>query len=335
MKAVELFAGAGGAALGLQAAGVEHLRCIEKDEDAAATLAGAGFPAIRGDVRELGHYDLLSPDLVWSSFPCQCWSKGGKRKGAQDERNGFPWTVDALEVLRPRWCILENVPGLTTHREGCDPVCLGPELCPAAYLDHVIFPELLRFFECVDMRLLNASSYGVPQRRHRLFVVAGPSRITWPEPTHGKPTDQIDLWGQRLLPWVTAGEALGLNGARLIGGGRNDSDPNRSPRTYRDLTDEPCTTIAAAQIGNAGPWVVPSDEVDAVGAITPDSLGSTSKRTISVEECSIIQGFPKDYPWVGGKGSRRAQIGNAVPPALASAVAGSVLEADSRVGCVA
>ena len=78
MKTVDLFAGAGGASLGLRDAGYEHLACIEWDEDAAATLDLAGFPAIHGDVRDLRLVRDLKPDLVWSSFPCQDWSTAGR-----------------------------------------------------------------------------------------------------------------------------------------------------------------------------------------------------------------------------------------------------------------
>ena len=212
MDAVELFAGAGGAALGLHAAGVEHLRCIEWDKDAAATLAAAGFPAVCGDVRDLSLYAGLEPDLGWSSFPCQCWSSAGKRLGPEDERNGWPWTVDAIDAMRPRWFAAENVTGLLTHRGGCESRCLGPEECPRAYFDLVILAQLRERFAWVGFRVPNASSFGVPQHRRRLIIVAGPRPIDWPAPTHGKPSGQCDLFGRSLLPWATVGEALGLIG---------------------------------------------------------------------------------------------------------------------------
>jgi len=238
MRAVELFAGAGGAALGLHAASVEHLRCIEWDKDAAATLAAAGFPAVCGDVRDLSLYAGLDPDLVWSSFPCQCWSSAGKRLGPEDERNGWPWTVDAIDAMIPRWFIAENVTGLLTHRGGCESHCLGPEECPRAYFDLVILAQLRERFAWVGFRVLNASSFGVPQHRRRVIIIAGPHAIEWPEPTHGKPSGQCDLFGRSLLPWATVGEALGLGGTVAVG--RSMAGDPKHPATS---TDEPIATL--------------------------------------------------------------------------------------------
>ena len=99
MKCIELFAGAGGAALGLEAAGIEHAALCEWDPHACATLRAAGLgPVVEGDVRDLDAIAAVageSCDLLWSSFPCQAFSTAGKRLGAEDPRNDWPWTVDA------------------------------------------------------------------------------------------------------------------------------------------------------------------------------------------------------------------------------------------------
>ena len=295
MRAVELFAGAGGAALGLHAAGVEHLRCIEWDKDAAAALTAAGFPAACGDVRDLSLYAGLEPDLIWSSFPCQCWSSAGKRLGPEDERNGWPWTVDAIDAMRPRWFIAENVTGLTQHRGECASGCAGPELCPRAYLDRVILEQLRERFAWVACRVLNASSYGVPQHRRRLIIVAGPRPIDWPEPTHGEPTGQGDLFGRKLLPWRTVREALGLNtfferssGVR----GLCARDPRRpAPAVIAGSTSgydrlqtsdpgagsEPGPCVNAMQGSTAGIYVV--------GGSEPHRLDQPSPTVSAVGEC--------------------------------------------------
>ena len=304
MRAVELFAGAGGAALGLHAAGVDHLRCIEWDESAAATLAAAGFPAIRGDVRNLGHYDLLSPDLVWSSFPCQCWSAAGKRLGPEDERNGWPWTVDAIDAMSPRWFVAENVTGLTQHRGECASGCAGPELCPRASLDRVLLEQLRERFAWVDCRVLNASSYGVPQHRRRLIIVAGPRPIDWPAPTHGKPTGQGDLFGRKVLPWRTVRGALGCDFF-------SERNSGRRGHTSIDV-DQPANTVLGSVAGAAGYRVG-----DAGG-----------RRRLTVQECAALQDFPPDHPWRGNQQSQYRQVGNAVPPTLARVVAEAVLDAD-------
>ena len=298
MRAIELFAGAGGAALGLEQAGIEHAALCEWDASACATLRAAGLgPVVEGDVRDLDAIAAVagqSCDLLWSSFPCQAWSVAGSRRGAADERNGWPWTVAAIDRFKPRWFLAENVRGLTFHtRKGG---CGDPQRCPGCYLERVILPDLRARFGHAGYWVLDAADYGVPQHRRRVILWAGPVELTEPKPTHRDPKTHADVFDTR-QPWVSMGEALGLAGGgvdylrgrrtpvsqpaptiraggnrsgqdgrmeggkapylhnatpRIIGGGRNASDGTRS---FRDLTDEPSTTVAAAQIGNAGPWV--------------------------------------------------------------------------------
>ena len=358
MRAVELFAGAGGAALGLHAAGVEHLRCVEWDKDAAATLGAAGFPAVCGDVRDLSLCAGLEPDLVWSSFPCQCWSSAGKRLGPEDDRNGWPWTVDAIDAMSPRWFVAENVTGLTQHRGECASGCVGPELCPRAYLDRVILEQLRERFPWVACRVLNASSYGVPQHRRRLIIVAGPRPIDWPAPTHGKPTGQGDLFGRRLLPWRTVRDALGID-ADVIQSGVAFK-PNK--RTKEQTTEGPSPTITTEDNMYVGESIgrplgagsgagsephrldQPSPTVSAVGECKGSGEGgnpqkmqrasdalflATGRRRLTVQECAALQDFPPDHPWQGNQQSQYRQVGNAVPPTLARVVAEAVLVAAS------
>jgi len=253
MKCLTLFAGAGGADIGLANAGVEHVLSVEWNDDAAATSRAAGFPCTTGDVRNLELFDDLEPmDLLWSSFPCQDWSTAGTRQGAKGERNGWPWTVDVLDKVCPRWVLCENVRGLTMHVGDC-PTRSGreqadPEACPRCYLDGVIMPQLKERFAWAEWCILDAADYGVPQRRRRVFIAAGPRPIEWPTPTHsgealavakwvtgehwscvgadktGKPSTQETRWLAEhrqqglfgapprfgLKPWCTVRQSLGL-----------------------------------------------------------------------------------------------------------------------------
>jgi len=259
MRAIELFAGAGGAALGLEAAGLEHAALCEWDADACATLRAAGLgPVVEGDVRDLDAIERvagLSCDVLWSSFPCQAWSQAGARLGAEDPRNGWPWTVDAIDRFQPRWFLAENVKGLTLHRAGCvaqngQALLFGerPELsCPGCYLERVILPQLRERFAFVGFWLLDAADYGVPQHRRRVMFWAGPAPLQQPKATHGP---------GRATPWVSMAVALQLTENRVIGGGANPRTAGEDTRSYRDLTDEPATTLMAKPSGTAGPWVV-------------------------------------------------------------------------------
>ena len=257
MRCIELFGGAGGAALGLEAAGLEHLALVERDGDACAVLRAAGLgPVVEADVRDLDAIEAVagsSCDLLWSSWPCQPFSSAGLRMGAMDERNGWPWTVDAIDRFQPAWFMGENVRGLLSHTGICPQPHPEPDRCPRCYFDATIMGDLRARFAHVGWWLLDAADFGVPQHRRRVIVWAGPAPLTPPARTHGP--------GMFTRPWVSMGQALGLSSGRVIGGGRN---PQRRElahsRNFRDLTDDPSTTVAATQVGNAGPWVVAAGE---------------------------------------------------------------------------
>jgi site-specific DNA-cytosine methylase len=107
-----------------------------------------------------------------------------------DERNGWPWTLDLLDMMekrgnRPEWVICENVPGLTHHRGDCprDPEA-EPFDCPGCYWERWLIPEFEKRFAHVSPATIDAADWGVPQRRRRVFLVAGPKPYQWPKPSH-------------------------------------------------------------------------------------------------------------------------------------------------------
>jgi DNA (cytosine-5)-methyltransferase 1 len=359
MKAIELFAGAGGAALGLEAAGVHHVALCEWDADACATLRAAGLgPVVEGDVRDLdaiasaaflsesdawrqaGDLLLDSPldgdewclerealatdlwqesrrlDLLWSSFPCQAWSVAGQRKGATDERNGWPWTVDAIDRFRPRWFIGENVFGLLHHNQDCDRRGL-PEECAGCYFERVILVELRKRFPVVGWFVVDAADFGVPQHRRRLFMYAGPEPVTPPRATHGP--------GMFTRPWVSMGEALDIDWSSLV-----------SSKLLREPSPTVTTTeVKGTRANKNNNWSLHrgADRASDVLAISTGYRGGdTGRRRLTVAECATLQGFPDGHPWHAcrTKTARYRAVGNAVPPKLAQVVVEAVLEADRK-----
>lgn len=200
MKVVELFCGAGGAALGLRNAGFEGVLHVDHDEDACATTHAAGFKNVLCEhVQHLTARDFPHALAWWASPPCPSWSSAGLRKGASDHRNGYPHLFRALELVAgpsgpglPRWLLIEQVEGITFHRGKCPAKKMGkarwPSDCPACYLQAFILPTLRTFFPHVSMSVLDAADYGVPQRRNRLITVCGPARVPWPVPSHSAET---------------------------------------------------------------------------------------------------------------------------------------------------
>lgn len=224
MKAIELFAGAGGLAMGSALAGFKHEAVVEWNADACATIRAnqalgvsvvKRWPLFHGDVRDFDYSPFVeSIDLVAGGPPCQPFSLGGKHKGHQDERDMFPEAARAVKELRPRAFIVENVKGLLRQSF-------------ASYFNYIVlrltYPELSikadeewerhlgrlenhhtsrRHLEGltyqVVYRLVNAANYGVPQKRERVVIVGfrNDQRQGWsfPEPTHTEERLFWDMW---------------------------------------------------------------------------------------------------------------------------------------------
>jgi DNA (cytosine-5)-methyltransferase 1 len=323
MRCLELFAGAGGAAIGLEDAGIEHAALCEWNKDACATLRAAGLgPVVQGDVRDLDAIAAVAGeniDLLWSSFPCQAWSTAGKRKGKEDDRNGWPWTVDALDRFTPSWFLGENVRGLLLHRTTCQRhkrnagrktrgASIDPTTCPGCYFELVVLPDLQARFAHVGWWLLDAADFGVPQHRRRVILWAGPAPLVEPTPTHGP---------GRARPWVSMRKALGLQSER--------------PGVYAGKPSP--TVICKERNGARAAWSVSSKRQGGFELASDALYLITGRRRLTIAECARLQDFPADHPWRGSATSRYTQIGNAVPPQLAYVVATALLLAEgSHVG---
>lgn len=222
MRSVELFAGAGGLAIGMANAGFQHAAVVEWDHDACETFrenqrhhahAVEGWPVHEVDARSF-NFSSLGRDIevVSGGPPCQPFSMGGKHQGQRDDRNMFPEAVRAVRELMPKAFIFENVKGLTRKSF-------------ASYFSYIHlqlqYPELARrkgenwmqhrarleqhhssnkgaATYNVLFNVLNAADYGVPQKRQRVFLVGFRSDIgarwSFPEPTHSEDALLISKW---------------------------------------------------------------------------------------------------------------------------------------------
>ncbi len=318
MKAIDLFSGAGGLSLGLQAAGWEVVLAVENDKYAAETYR-RNHPDTKVEEKPLQKVDF-SPwvgqvDLVAGGPPCQPFSVAGSQRAATDERDCVPYFVDVVKVLQPRAFLMENVPGLTTPRH-------------KAYFERLLL-NLRSLGYVVTYNILNAANYGAAQFRRRLIIVGlRHFPFKFPTPTHGPGLAH---------PFVTAREVLGDVPA---------DEPNQAIVTYakqpvmrpspfdgmlvngggRPINlDEPCQTIPASAGGNRTHIIdehgvfLEYHQYLRTGGVPRQGIVQGVRR-LTVRESARIQGFPDEYDFIGPSSSRYRQVGNAVPPRLAEAV---------------
>jgi DNA (cytosine-5)-methyltransferase 1 len=214
MRSVELFAGAGGLALGMARAGFQHAAVIEWNPDACETFREnqrhhthhvAEWPLYEGDVRVFDYGALGGEVIVISGGPpCQPFSICGKHRGHTDERDMFPQAVRAVRELRPKAFIFENVKGLMRNTFGTYFEYIRLQLTHPGLIRRKGEPwrehhERLEMHHTsrqsrseynVVFRLLNAADYGVPQRRERVFLVGFRADLgvqwSFPEETHSE-----------------------------------------------------------------------------------------------------------------------------------------------------
>ena len=218
-SSLELFAGAGGLALGISQAGFKHLACIERNGDCCATLEYNQLaPTILSDVSTINFSSFQGElTLLSGGPPCQPFSMGGKARAFNDERNMFPQALRAIMETRPKLFILENVPGLCRAtlapyfayllkalRYSTLPLSLRAS-DKITYLEHEQLltsylqehPETQESYQ-IHYKLLNAADYGVAQSRKRLIIVGirADLKLNWdfPSPSHSKESLLYSQW---------------------------------------------------------------------------------------------------------------------------------------------
>jgi DNA (cytosine-5)-methyltransferase 1 len=299
LLSVEMCAGAGGQALGLEQAGFEHAALVEIEKDFCNTLR-FNRPNWNVHCADLAGFDgrpYRGADLLAGGLPCPPFSIAGKQLGERDERNLFPAALRLVDEIRPKAIMIENVRGF-----------LGAAF--ESYRQHVK-EQLRKLGYTTEWRLLNASDFGVPQLRPRVIIVALRSDLTdhfdWPEASKGSaPTvgDTLsDLMQARgwagSQDWQRQANAIAPT---VVGGSKKHGGPDLGPTRARK---------AWAQMGVNG-LSLAEDAPDA------DFVGMPR---LTVRMVARLQGFPDDWHFVGRKTAAYRQVGNAFPPPVAAAVA--------------
>jgi DNA (cytosine-5)-methyltransferase 1 len=379
LTSVELFAGAGGLALGCQLAGFESVATVERDKWACDTVREnkqrghelvADWNVHEGDVRNFD-WSVVTEDvaLVAGGPPCQPFSAGGLANAADDPRDMFPATVEIIAGLKPRAFIVENVRGLTraAFADYYEYIQLRLALpTVTAKRDEEWMDHLLRLRTAIGNRqrydlnyrvvatLVNAADYGVPQQRHRVFIVGfrGDLDVEWifPSASHSKRAlfhsqwVTGEYWEEHEVPKIKRPERPKLR----IPDPLMFEEPQQRWRTVRDAlaglpapTLQPSRTVlnhalqpgARAYPGHTGsPLDMPAKALKAGGHGVPGGENMLrnvdgSIRYFTVRESARLQTFPDDYELHGSWGEAMRQIGNAVPVLLGQVAADSVYNA--------
>ncbi len=295
--ALELCAGAGGQALGFEAAGFEHVALIDNDPHACATLR-TNRPYWNVIEADLGRFDATywrGVDVVAAGLPCPPFSVAGQQRGADDERDLFPVLLRIVNETTPRVVLVENVRGLMQKRFDSYRRTVRSELESLGYQ--------------VDWRLLDAYDYGAAQHRTRSFLVATNEKnipFIWPQPKgDGKTVGEAlyDLMAEN--GWHKA-EAWARRANRpaptLVGGSRKHGGPDLGPTRAR---------AAWAELG-----------VDGLGiADAPPAPRFMGQPRLTVEMAARLQSLPATWKLAGNKTQRYRQVGNALPVILGDALA--------------
>ena len=377
MDAIELFAGGGGLALGLHQAGFSPVAVVERDPDSCRTLrenwiCGMGTRNLSLFDTDVRHVDFTqwqdSVELVSGGPPCQPFSIGGRHRGFRDERDMFPRAVQVVRTVRPKAFIFENVRGLLRKSF-------------AKYFGYVLlqlqYPELTRrdaetwadhlsrleehHTKGVDRGLryrvvfqkVNASDFGIPQHRERVFIVGFRWDIqepwSFPQPTHSEGALEAAkwltgvYWDEHHIPRsqrpqapldvhqrLSQLETLPLSARwRTVRDALNGLPDPRSPEATR-VANHKFQPGARKYPGHTGSQLdAPAKTLKAGGHGVPGgenmlALADGYLRYFTVRESARVQTFPDWYVFPSSWTESMRQIGNAVPVMLAKVIGTSV-----------
>ena len=302
---IEICAGAGGQALGLEQAGFEPEALVEIEKPCCNTLR-ANRPAwniIQSDIKDFVGTSYSGIDLLAGGVPCPPFSKAGKQLGQRDERDLFPEAIRLIKETQPRAVMLENVRG---------------------FLDKVfadyrsqLKTQLEQLGYSVTWRLLQSADFGVSQLRPRVVIIALRDRsadtFVWPEPHQNKPLTVGELLKPQMAAsgWLQVGkwvQQADTIAPTIVGGSKKHGGPDLGPTRAKQ---------AWAALGVNGMGI--ADEPP-----TQDFVGSPK---LTVNMVAKIQGFPDDWHFSGKKTPAYRQVGNAFPPPVAQAVSACLYKA--------
>lgn len=307
LTSLEICAGAGGQAIGLEQAGFEHLALVEIDKSACVTLRHNRplWNVVETDVRCFSACGYPEVDLFSGGVPCPPFSIAGKQLGAMDERDLFPEALRIARECRPKAILLENVRGILDKKF-------------LSYRKEII-TELKKMGYRCDWRLVNAFDFGVSQVRARAILIALKEDyfpyFAWPEKQSPPPSVGellIEAMGsqgwEKATTWAEKANGVAPT---LVGGSKKHGGADLGPTRAKQ---------AWAKLGVDGAGIAelaPAADFDGTPRLT-------------LKMAALVQGFPPAWEILGKKTPAYRQIGNAFPPPVAKAIGLSIKNAILR-----
>ena len=291
---LDLFAGCGGLALGFEASGFKTLG-YECKPEAVATYNLNLHGHCEEVMLDVG-MPKVNADVIIGGPPCQPFSQIGYQRGNRDSRDGFPIFLDAVRRIEPKIAIIENVRGLLYRNKD--------------YF-RLVAKELEKFGYAVDARVLKSWEYGVPQKRERVVIVASKTLWEWPKRVVDKAVSAGQALGELAFEVTPDSKFLTKSMDKYIA----EYEKKSKCVNPRDLhLDKPSRTVTCRNLGGA------------TADMLRIKLQDGRRRMLHVREAARLQSFPDSFDFVGTEYQRLEQIGNAVPPLMAYAVASMVLK---------
>jgi len=338
LRVVDLFCGAGGLSLGFRSAGFEIVGGIDSDVTSIQTYSENFGPskAIAADLSQVSSAEVVKllgvsrVDVVVGGPPCQGFSVAGKRIESDNRNTLYRHYLDIVSELQPGAVVIENVPTIRSLYGGRVALEIEAGLSALGYK--------------VATAVLNAAHFGVPQARRRLFFVAvksGLSHFTFPEPTSSAVvtcedalSDLPSLAREPGLPVAKYGSKPATQYQRRMRRGSkllyNHEAVLHKPETVRIISMVPDggnykslpkhlqgtrkVNIAWTRMNSRKPSFT-------IDAGHNHHFHYRHNRVPTVRECARIQSFPDTFRFLGNRTSQYRQVGNAVPPRLAEAIA--------------